>query len=138
ASQAFRESTFLSSRTSEIKRCLLKKFLLPLFVVVCALQATMTLQAQSVPPPNIIIILADDLGSADVSYNRVNPDFLTPNIDSLTINGVQCTNGYVTHPFCNPSRAALLTGRYQQRFGVENLPNLLDDNNAGLGLPISE
>src|SRR5689334_17626039 len=56
---------------------------------------------QSVPPkPNIIVILADDLGYGDVSYNRVNPDFLTPNIDSLTINGVQFTNGYVTHPFC--------------------------------------
>src|SRR5438105_10758676 len=138
ASQAPREGTFLSSRIeSEIKGAYLKKFLLPLFVLVCALQATMTLQAQSVPPPNIIIILADDLGYGDVSYNRVNPDFLTPNIDSLTINGVKCTNGYVTHPFCSPSRAALLTGRYQQRFGVENLwVNQPDNNNTGL--PISE
>ena len=83
----------------------------------------MTLQAQSVPPPpNIVVILADDLGYGDVSYNRVNPDFLTPNIDSLTINGIQFSNGYVTHPFCSPSRAALLTGRYQQRFGHENQP----------------
>jgi arylsulfatase A-like enzyme len=103
----------------------------------------MTLQAQSVPPrPNIVVILADDLGYGDVSYNRVNPDFLTPNIDSLAINGVQCTNGYVTHPFCSPSRAALLTGRYQQRFGYENqpiLPNGLDDNtNPRLGLPLTE
>src|SRR4026209_246388 len=87
--------------------------------------------AQSVPAkPNIIVILADDLGYGDVSYNRVNPDFLTPNIDSLAINGVQCANGYVTHPFCTPSRAALLTGRYQQRFGVENLwVNRVDNNN---------
>src|SRR5437762_3899629 len=78
---------------------------------------------QSVPAkPNIIVILADDMGYGDVSYNRTNLDFLTPNIDSLTVNGVQCTNGYATHPFCSPSRAALLTGRYQQRFGVEDLP----------------
>jgi len=93
------------------------------------------LQAQSVPPPNIIIILADDLGYSDVSYNRVNPDFLTPNIDSLTTNGVQCTNGYVTHPFCSPSRAALLTGRYQQRFGHEEQPV---DGASLQGLPLTE
>src|SRR5437879_3001873 len=142
ASRLPREGTFLSSRiSSEIKGAYLKKFLLPLFVVVCALQATMTLQAQSVPPPNIIIILADDLGYGDVSYNRVNPDFLTPNIDSLTVNGVQCTNGYVTHPFCSPSRAALLTGRYQQRFGHENQADSdgeIMDNNPRLGLPLTE
>ena len=97
--------------------------------------------AQSVQP-NIIIILADDLGYGDVSYNRVNPDFLTPNIDSLATNGVSCSNGYVTHPFCSPSRAALLTGRYQQRFGHENQPvtagGEVDGTNPRLGLPLSE
>jgi len=108
--------------------------------VVCALQATVILQAQSVPPPNIIVILADDMGYGDVSYNLTNPDFLTPNIDSLTVNGVQCTNGYVTHGFCSPSRAALLTGRYQQRFGHENQPNeeVVDFTNPRLGLPLTE
>jgi len=96
-------------------------------------------KAQSNPaPPNIIVILADDLGYGDVSYNPSNHDFLTPNIDSLTINGVQFTSGYVTHPFCTPTRAALLTGRYQQRFGVENLLNQEDDDNPRLGLPITE
>ena len=99
--------------------------------------------AQSAPPrPNIIVILADDLGYGDVSCNRVNPDFLTPNIDSITINGVKCTSGYVTHPFCSPSRAALLTGRYQQRFGHENQPVIsggaLDSTNPRLGLPLTE
>src|SRR6187551_1573658 len=117
-----REGTFLSSRiSSAIKVVYLKKCFLALFLVVCVTQATTTLVAQSVPPcPNVIVILADDLGYGDVSYNRVNPDFLTPNIDSLAINGVKCTNGYVTHPFCSPSRAGLLTGRYQHRFGHEN------------------
>jgi arylsulfatase A-like enzyme len=86
--------------------------------------------------PNIIIILADDLGYGDVSFNGC-PDYTTPNIDSLIANGVNCPSGYVTHPFCSPSRAALLTGRYQQRFGHENQP--ADDNtNPRLGLPAQE
>jgi Sulfatase len=93
--------------------------------------------AQGTPgKPNIIIILADDLGYGDVRFNGC-PDYLTPNIDSLTTNGVRCSNGYVTHPFCSPSRAALLTGRYQQRFGHENQPEQ-DDNNTILGLPSGE
>jgi arylsulfatase A-like enzyme len=93
---------------------------------------------QALNPPNIIVILADDLGYGDVSYNHSNPEFLTPNIDSLAINGVQFTNGYVTHPFCTPTRAALLTGRYQQRFGIENLINEQDETNSRLGLPLTE
>src|SRR5207245_6174673 len=86
--------------------------------------------AAQAPPPNIIIILADDLRYGDVSFNGC-PDYLTPNIDSLTTNGVSCSSGYVTHPFCSPSRAALITGRYHQRFGHENRP----DNG---GLPLGE
>ena len=69
-------------------------------------------------PPNIVVILADDLGYGDVGSNGCL-DIPTPNIDSIAINGVRCTNGYVTHPFCSPSRAGLITGRYQQRFGYE-------------------
>ena len=67
--------------------------------------------------PNIVIILADDLGYGDVGFNGC-PDYVTPNIDSLAANGVWCSSGYVTHPFCSPSRAGLITGRYQQRFGL--------------------
>ena len=80
--------------------------------------------------PNIVIILADDLGYGDVSVNG-RPDYLTPNIDALASNGTWFSSGYVTHPFCSPSRAGLLTGRYQQRFGHENQP---DDG----GLPLGE
>src|SRR5207253_10400259 len=107
---------------------LLSPLALTLFVPSSAAQGT---------PPNIIIILADDLGYGDVSFNGC-PDYLTPNIDSLTTNGVKCSNGYVTHPFCSPSRAALLTGRYQQRFGHENNPDIDDDANPRLGLPVQE
>ena len=116
-----------------------EKILLSLVPIASAFVSSALGQSGS-RPPNIIIILADDLGYGDVSYNRINPDFLTPNIDSLTVNGVQCTNGYVTHPFCSPSRAALLTGRYQQRFGHENQPSgaVGDNTNPGLGLPLTE
>src|SRR6185312_11361592 len=115
----------------------MKRFVFPFFI--CVLQATMPLQAQSVPDrPNIVIILADDLGYGDVSFNGC-PDYSTPNIDSLTVNGIRCSNGYVTHPFCSPSRAALLTGRYQQRFGHENQPVATSNvPDPLLGLPGSE
>jgi arylsulfatase A len=84
---------------------ILQKFLQALLPIACA--SVSSALAQSVPAkPNIIVILADDLGYGDVSCNRVNPDFLTPNIDSLAINGVQCTNGYVTIRFA-PRRERL-------------------------------
>ncbi len=84
--------------------------------------------------PNVIVILADDLGYADVGFNGCR-DIPTPNIDSLAKHGVRCTNGYVSHPFCSPTRAGLLTGRYQHRFGHENNPAWLpEDPNVGLPL----
>lgn len=69
------------------------------------------------PPPNIVVILADDLGYADVSI--YGDRLQTPNIDRIGREGAVFTQGYVTTPVCSPSRAALLTGRYQQRFGFE-------------------
>jgi arylsulfatase A-like enzyme len=71
--------------------------------------------------PNVVVILADDLGYADVSAN-VDPAvrrFPTPNIDRLGAEGVRFTAGYVAAPVCGPSRAALMTGRYPQRYGFE-------------------
>jgi len=69
-------------------------------------------------PPNIVVILIDDLGFGDVAFNGCK-DIPTPSIDALAAGGVRCTNGYVTAPSCVPSRAGLLTGRYQQRYGCE-------------------
>jgi arylsulfatase A-like enzyme len=86
--------------------------------------------------PNIIVILADDLGYADVGCNGCQ-DIATPRIDALAAQGVRCTAGYVTHPYCSPSRAGLLAGRYQQRFGHEANPSFEPDNLA-LGLPVTE
>jgi len=113
------------------------KTLLVRALVVAWLLPVAEIRAQlPVPPPNVVVILADDLGYGDVSFNGC-PDFTTPNIDSLTNTGVRCSNAYVTHPFCSPSRAGLLTGRYQQRFGYENQPSV-DAANPRLGIPAQE
>src|SRR3989440_9229853 len=69
--------------------------------------------------PNILVLLADDLGYADVGFQGCQ-DIPTPNVDALARAGVVCTNGYVTCPMCSPTRAGLLTGRYQQRAGFED------------------
>ena len=53
---------------------------------------------------------------ADLGFQG-SPDIPTPHIDSIVRNGVRCTSGYVSHPFCSPTRAGLMTGRYQERFG---------------------
>lgn len=72
--------------------------------------------------PNVILILADDLGATDLSLYG-NKALTTPNIDKLGKEGVVFTEGYISSPVCSPSRAGLLTGRYQQRFGHEFQPN---------------
>ncbi|MDA2937355.1 sulfatase-like hydrolase/transferase [Acidobacteria bacterium AH-259-A15] len=69
--------------------------------------------------PNIVVILADDLGYADLGAQGCK-DIPTPHLDSIAANGVRFTNGYATHPVCSPSRAGLLSGMYQQRFGFEH------------------
>ena len=69
--------------------------------------------------PNIVIILTDDQGYADVSYNPHSPpEVSTPNIDALAYSSIICTQGYTSGHVCSPTRAGLMTGRYQQRFGV--------------------
>ena len=68
--------------------------------------------------PNVIVILADDMGHGDVSLYG-NTLIETPHIDSIGRDGVQFTAGYSSAPLCSPARAGLVTGRYQQRFGFE-------------------
>src|SRR4029450_6226166 len=94
----------------------LKAFRLPWLLIICVFATSAGAQT---PPPNIVVILADDLGYGTVGFNGC-PDIPTPNIDSIASNGALCTNGYVTNPNCSPSRAGLITGRYQHRFGFEN------------------
>lgn len=70
--------------------------------------------------PNIIVILTDDQGWSDLGSQGVASDVQTPHIDQLAADGVRMTSGYSTAPQCTPSRAALVTGRYQQKFGVDD------------------
>lgn len=86
--------------------------------------------------PNIVLILADDLGYADLGFQGAT-DIPTPHLDRLAKSGVRFTNGYVSHPFCSPTRAGLMTGRYQQRFGHENNPKY-DPKDEISGLPTNQ
>ncbi len=80
--------------------------------------------------PNILLIYSDDHGWSDLGAQGVNAEIRTPNLDQLARDGVRFARGYVSAPQCVPSRAGVITGRYQQRFGVE-------DNGKG-PLPLGE
>ncbi len=95
-----------------------------------------TLHAAPAQKPNIIFIVADDMGNADTGFQGCT-DIATPHLDALAKSGVRCTSGYVSHPFCSPTRAGLMTGRYQQRFGHENNP-LFNRDDTVAGLPLTE
>ncbi len=97
---------------------------------------TFSLTATAFAKPNIVVIVADDYGYADVGFNGCT-DIPTPHLDSLARSGARFTNGYVTHPYCSPSRAGLLSGRYQQRFGHEANPTYLPEDSK-IGLPVTE
>src|ERR1044071_10417863 len=84
-------------------------------------------------PPNIVFILADDMGYADVScYGR--PDLHTPNIDSLAARGVRLLQAYSNSAVCTATRVGLITGRYQYRLRV-GLEEPLGTGVPGVGLP---
>lgn len=87
--------------------------------------------------PNIVVILADDLGYGELGCQG-NAQIPTPHIDSLATNGVRFTQGYASAPYCAPSRAGLMTGRYQTRFGHER--NVVGTRNldTAIGLPLTE
>jgi len=93
---------------------------------------------ESVAKPNVIVILADDLGYCDTELYGCDR-IPTPNLRRIADSGVTFSNGYVTNPVCSPSRAGLLTGCYQQRFGFEyNTGPITRDWSQQLGLPVTE
>src|SRR5262249_38051290 len=86
--------------------------------------------------PNIVFILADDLGYADVScYGQ--RDYTTPNIDRLAIEGLRFTQGYSNSANCSPTRTALITGRYQMRIPVGLEEPINSATPKAVGLPPS-
>ena len=111
---------------------LLIAFLWPCFQVA-------TVEADDLRParPNIVVLLADDLGYGELGCQG-NPQIPTPNIDSIAETGIRFTDGYVTASYCSASRAGLLTGKYQTRFGYETNPIGARNEDPTIGLPPSE
>ena len=106
------------------------KFILSLFIISSFFSCT------NDDPPNIIVIISDDQGYADVGFHG-SEEIFTPNIDRIAENGVVFPQGYVSFAVCSPSRAGLITGRYQNRFGYSrNI--LLAPKDSLMGLPLSE
>jgi hypothetical protein len=99
-------------------------------VTVCLLVLTAVAATRK---PNVLLIFSDDQGYAEAGCYGLT-DIPTPFLDSLASQGARFTDGYVTAPVCSPSRAGLLTGRYQQRFGHEHNPG----NSREAGLPTTE
>src|SRR6266545_7994166 len=90
--------------------------------------------ARAAVTPNVVLVLMDDLGYGDLgSYGA--PDVRTPNIDRLARDGVRLTDAYANGAVCTPTRAALITGRYQQRAGFEWVLTLARPADRDLGLP---
>ena len=98
-------------------------------------------------PPNVLLVIADDQGWADLGCAGLADDVATPSLDRLARSGLRFTRAYATSPICNASRAGLLTGSYQQRFGTfwyggegihderfVTLPELLRDAGYATGL----
>lgn len=101
----------------------------------CPLQASAADASAKPPRPNVLVIVADDLGYSDLGVQG-GTDVPTPHLDALAAAGVRCTNGYVAAPYCSPSRAGLLTGKAPTRFGHEFNPH--DGDEAQLGLPLDQ
>ena len=109
----------------------------PLAGLICLMPLSCDSPAQR---PNLIILFSDDAGYADYGFHG-SETIRTPSLDRLASSGVRFTNGYVTASVCSPSRAGLMTGRYQQRFGHElNLPGRPDPDvpDSIRGLPLTE
>src|SRR5512133_723010 len=101
---------------------IMRRLFTAILVVLCA--AVSQFRAADIPAaarPNILFIVGDDMGYADVGFHGCR-EIPTPNLDALAASGVRFTSGYVSGPYCSPTRAGLLTGRYQSRFGHEFNP----------------
>ncbi|MGQ0815664.1 MAG: sulfatase family protein, partial [Gemmatimonadota bacterium] len=108
----------------------------PAFVptAACGILLCAAVSASAQSRPNIVVIVGDDMGYADIGVHG-GKDIPTPNIDALARGGIRFSDAYVSGPYCSPTRAGLLTGRYPQRFGHEFNPAATEMNH---GLPVGE
>ena len=117
-------------------------------ILICCLLLVTPQSCRAASPmkrPNIIFVVCDDLGFADVGFNanefNVPTDVVTPHLDDLARNGMIFTDAYVPHPFCGPSRMGMLSGRMPHTFGGQkNLPNFSQNLRSynSKGIPVSE
>jgi arylsulfatase A-like enzyme len=107
-------------------------------LIVCFLAMPFSSLVYAASKPNVLVILADDLGWGELGCQGFTHEVPTPHIDSIAASGVRFTSGYVSGPYCSPTRAGLMTGRYQQRFGHEFNPGPAESAVANFGLPLSE
>ena len=98
----------------------------------CVLAVLATFAAAAERKPNLLIFLTDDVGWAEYGFQGAR-DIPTPNIDRIAANGIKFTNAYVSGTYCSPTRAGLMTGRYQTRFGHE-----FNSGGPNFGLPLTE
>lgn len=106
--------------------------------IICILATVLTISCSSKQEykdskPNFVIIMADDLGYGDISCYG-NTYINTPNIDKLASEGIRFTDFHSNGAVCSPTRAALMTGKYQQRKGVEGVVTALSHRHVGLSL----
>ncbi len=108
-----------------------------LLAIVCgAIVASVHAQPAAPARPNIILIITDDVGYGDIgSYGA--PDIRTPNIDSLAKTGTRLTHFYANASSCTPTRAGLISGRYQQRYALERPLSGASSPDKAVGLPVT-
>ena len=114
------------------------RFVLPLFLVCAAAAPRAQAQAPAIDParPNVVLIITDDVGYGDFgSYGA--PDIKTPHVDSLAKDGVRLTDFYANGATCSPTRTGLISGRYQQRFAIEQPLGNQGSRDGGRGLPVT-
>jgi len=109
-----------------------------LFAAATALTFLASASAEEPAKPNVLLIVADDLGYGELGVQGYSKDIPTPNIDLIAAYGTRFTNGYVSGPYCSPTRAGLLTGRYQQRFGHEFNPGPAETASQKVGLDLAQ
>jgi arylsulfatase A-like enzyme len=114
-----------------------KNCILCCITIVLTFTFSISAAEESTRMPNLIILLADDLGYGELGCQG-NKEIPTPHIDGIAKRGVRFTQGYVTAPNCSPSRAGLLTGKYGTRFGHEFNPTGAKNEEPGFGLPLSQ